>query len=180
MFHIGIGTYELSCQADGTPSLLPEYQNRAALAEEFELEDASRSSLCFCAVRRRDEDWPFLVVLQRYAPDAAAGFHPGILLVPETQRLFIGAGQRLLAYDLSKPARLWQDEADTGFWFWSVYDDIVLMAAELELAAWDTRGRKLWSRFVEPPWQYRVEEESVVVDVMGTVSRFDIRRGIPV
>jgi hypothetical protein len=27
------------------------------------------------------------------------------------------------------------------------------MAAELELAAWDVGGDKLWSRIVEPPWE---------------------------
>jgi len=81
--------------------------------------------------------------------------------------LFIGAGRRLLAYDLSAPSRLWEDEADTGFWFWSRYGRFVLMAAELELAAWDVNGRKLWSRFVEPPWTYQVEGSSVVVKVEG-------------
>jgi hypothetical protein len=51
------------------------------------------------------------------------------------------------------------------------------MAAELELAAWDLRGRKLWSRFVEPPWEYRIEGEVIILDVMGAVSRFDLRTG---
>jgi hypothetical protein len=41
------------------------------------------------------------------------------------------------------------------------------MAAELELAAWDRSGRKLWSRFVEPPWTFQVVEDKVHVYVMG-------------
>jgi hypothetical protein len=45
------------------------------------------------------------------------------------------------------------------------------MAAELELAAWGTGGDKLWSRFVEPPWEFGVEGEVVAVNVMGSVSR---------
>jgi L-alanine-DL-glutamate epimerase-like enolase superfamily enzyme len=94
--------------------------------------------------------------------------------------LFIGAGCRLLAYDLSRPARLWEDVADTGFWSWSRYDEVVLMAAELEIAAWDIRGSKLWSRFVEPPWEYRVDGRVVVLDVMGTISRLDLWGGQPV
>jgi L-alanine-DL-glutamate epimerase-like enolase superfamily enzyme len=156
--------------------MLAEYQKRAALAELFDLEESGGSSVCFCAVRGRESGWPFLVVVQRYSP-AGCGFHPGILLVPETDRLFVGAGQRLLMYDLRQPARLWEDGADTGFWFWSQYDDVVLMAAELELAAWDMLGRKLWTRFVEPPWQYRVDRQIVLLDVMGTISRISIQDG---
>ncbi|QDV32268.1 hypothetical protein ElP_00910 [Tautonia plasticadhaerens] len=53
------------------------------------------------------------------------------------------------------------------------------MAAELELAAWDVSGRKLWSRFVEPPWEYAVAGKIVAVDVMGAVSRIDLRTGEP-
>ena len=95
-------------------------------------------------------------------------------------RLFIGAGRRLLAYDLSRPVRLWEDEADFGFWSWSLHGQFVLMAAELELAAWDVSGRKLWSRFVEPPWEYSVANEIITVDVMGVVSSVRIQTGEPI
>jgi hypothetical protein len=54
------------------------------------------------------------------------------------------------------------------------------MAAELELAAWDVSGRKLWTRCVEPPWEYAVAGEVVTVDVMGARSRIDLRSGEPV
>lgn len=178
-FSICLGEYELYCQADGLPDLLSEYQQRATVSDWFDLEESGGSSVCFCAVRRRGDGWPFLVVVQRYSP-AGFGFNPGILLVPETDRLFLGAGERLLGYDLRQPSRLWEDEADTGFWFWSQYGDVVLMAAELELAAWNTLGRKLWTRFVEPPWEYRVDGQIVVLDVMGTISRIGIRDGSPV
>ncbi len=179
MFRVGFGEYELSCQADGLPSMHPEYEKRAALAERFGDADSDGSAVGFCAVSHRGGGWPFLTVTQRYSPDGRAGFNPGLLIIPETRLLFLGAGRRLLAYDLSVPARLWEDEADTGFWFWSRYDEFVLMAAELELAAWDIRGRKLWSRFVEPPWEYRVEGSLVVVDVMGSINRVSLAGGQP-
>ena len=175
MFNVSLGEYELTCQTDGLPDLLLEYQKQAMLADSFDLAESAHSAHCFCAVRRRGDDWPFLTVVQRYSP-AGCGFHPGVLLVPDT--LFIGAGQRLLGYDLLKPARLWQDEADTGFWSWSHYGNIVLMAAELELAAWDASGHKLWTRFVEPPWSYRVDKQVVVLDVMGTITRININNGL--
>jgi hypothetical protein len=53
------------------------------------------------------------------------------------------------------------------------------MAAELELAAWDINGRKLWSRFVEPPWQYAVARDVITLDVMGTLSRIHLESGEP-
>ena len=180
MFSISLGEYEAYCQGDGLPEMmLEDYRRRAAFAEHFEEPKAEDASRCFVAVRRRGAGWPHLVVTQRYSP-AACGFVPGLLLVSEAHRLFIGAGCRLLAYDLSRPARLWEDVADTGFWSWSRYDEVVLMAAELEIAAWDIRGSKLWSRFVEPPWEYRVDGRVVVLDVMGTISRLDLWGGQPV
>ena len=95
--------------------------------------------------------WPFLVVEQRYGPDVA-GFDPGLLLIPGTGLLLVGAGIRLLAYSLTGPHHLWEDRTNLGFWHWDRQEDTVLMAAELELAAWDLDARKLWTTFVELPW----------------------------
>ena len=75
--------------------------------------------------------------------------------------------------------RLWEDEVSFGFWFWARHGDVVLMGAELELAAWDIHGRKLWLRNVEPPWDYRVDGQVVVLDVMGMMSRLDLHTGNP-
>jgi len=177
MFRVSIGEYELCCQQDGLPDMLADYQQRAVLSEDFDTPDEAGSSVCFVSVGRVQQ-WPFLVVTQRYSP-AVAGFFPGVLLVPEQHILFIGAGQRLLGYDLARPARLWQDRADCRFWAWGRHGQTVLMSAELELAAWDVGGGKLWSRFVEPPWSYTVAEEVVAVDVMGSVSSIHLRSGQP-
>ena len=116
--------------------------------------------------------WPFLCVGQQY--ERKGGGYPGVLLVPETAVLFIGAGERLLAYDLRGPTRLWEDQADAGFHGWQRHEDLVVMSAELELAAWDLGGVKRWSAFVEPPWGYHVESGTVHLDVMGTVSSFPL------
>jgi hypothetical protein len=51
------------------------------------------------------------------------------------------------------------------------------MAAELELAAWNVQGKKLWSIFVEPPWIYEVHDNRIRLDVMGNVSEFDLNIG---
>ena len=100
-------------------------------------------------------------------------------MVPETEVLFIGAGERILAYELDPPKRLWEDKADTGFLGWERYGNVILLAAELEFAAWTSNGRKLWTTFVEPPWDYQVTGELVELDVMGSQSSFPLRTGPP-
>jgi hypothetical protein len=89
--------------------------------------------------------------------------------------LFIGAGERLLAYDLKNPRRIWEDRADYGFWRWHRHEGFVLMAAELEFAVWLLNGQKLWTTFVEPPWDFQVSGSSVRLDVMGQVNLIDLR-----
>jgi hypothetical protein len=124
---------------------------------------------------RRGVDWPLLCVAQHF--HRAAGCYPGILLAPETSVLFLGAGERLLAYNLQGPDRLWEDQADTGFHVWQRHEDLVVMSAELELAAWDLQGVKRWSTFVEPPWEYRVDGGMVHLEVMGIPSSFPLMAG---
>jgi hypothetical protein len=172
-FRIGLGPYVLGCVPDGLPSLFNEYVRRASLSDQFVLD---QPNLCCVTVRRTRDDWPFLVVAQSFYP-AGGGFEPGLLLVPDTDRLFLGAGERLLAYDLKTPCRLWEDSADTGFWGWAQHSDVVVMSAELELAAWTTSGDKLWTTFVEPPWTYSVEDDTVRLDVMGKERTFSLRTG---
>jgi hypothetical protein len=161
------------------PSILSGFREHAVLAEHFDLNpDEGGSGWCFVAVRREPSDWPQLVVTQRFAP-AVSGFGPGVLVVPETDTVFIGAGERLIAYSGANGdwQRLWVDVADVGFWGWRRHGDHVLMSAEVELAAWTTSGEKLWSTFVEPPWDYFVETDTLELDVMGTIQRFPVATG---
>ena len=176
MFTVEIGPFRVLCVPDGLPGIYSFYRERAALLEEIVLDDADAGTQCFLGVGRAGEDALSLVVAQRYEP-AGYGFHPGALLVPETGRLFLGAGRRLLAYDLAGPRRQWEDATDLGFWGWARHGDVVLMSAELELAAWDLEARKLWTTFVEPPWSYGVRDGVVALDVMGAESEFPARSG---
>lgn len=89
----------------------------------------------------------------------------------------MGAGERILAYKLDPPARLWEDQANCGFWNWQRFGNTIVMSAELELAAWNIAGKKLWTMFVEPPWDYTVIDGIVTVDVMGSKSQFNLESG---
>jgi hypothetical protein len=54
------------------------------------------------------------------------------------------AGTRLLAYQArsGRWQRGWMDEAECGFWRWCQRGDVVVMSAELELAAGTTDGNR--------------------------------------
>lgn len=171
VFRFTCGDYTVSATMGQTPTVDSAMLEHASLHDDFGVTGPEGTALVV-TVERASEKWPHLVVSQRFDPGPQAGFHPGTLLIPENDLLLLGAGTRLLAYDLSAPRRLWQDAADTGFWGWKRHGDLVLMSAELELAAWDLRGKKLWTTFVEPPWDYTVRGDQLDLDVMGRRSSF--------
>src|SRR5262245_5194771 len=100
------GRYTLSACVGALPLMYAEFVDHAILHEDFGVR-ADDGTMLFCAVASASHDWPELVVALRFAPGPEAGFHPGFLLVPDSRRLFIGAGERLLAYELSPARRLW-------------------------------------------------------------------------
>jgi hypothetical protein len=172
-FKLTCAGYTIECTPSGLPMIYNGLREHAALVEETELH---RKDLCCLTVRRSGESWPFLVVAQGYAP-SGAGFEPGAIFVPETKVLFIGAGERILAYRLEPPTKIWEDHADTGFLGWDQHADTILLSAELEFAAWSTNGQKLWTMFVEPPWYYTIDGDTVELDVMGNKQSFRLREG---
>ena len=174
MFELTFGAYSVQVEDGSLPELYVEYLRRARLNVEIDV-TANEGRAAFCAVSKYEE-WPFLVVSLRYSP-VGPGCSPGVLVVPETEVLFLGAGTQLLAFDLGTPSQLWEDVADVCFWRWRRHADIVLMSAELELAAWSLKGRKLWTTFAEPPWSYSIEDGLVKLDVMGKVSAFPLQDG---
>ena len=174
MFRITVDRYTLS-MSSSLPATYDEYRKRVKLVEIFD--SGGQGEGYFYLSVAQGNDWPFLIVAQRYAPGPESGFHPGVLLVPETQLLFIGAGERLLAYRLGPPEKLWEQEVMIGFWGWQRYQQFVIMSAELELAVWNIHGEKLWSTFVEPPWSYTIERDTIHLDVMGKQSSFSLPFG---
>src|ERR1051325_9744053 len=171
-FRMGAADYVVSGTIGSIPITYSAMVERAVLHDDFGVKGSDGTTLVIAV--EAAGDWPDLVISQRFEPGPDAGFYPGVFLVPENHILFVGAGTRLLAYDLQKVRGLWQDVADFGLWGWKRHGDILLMSAELEVAAWDVRGNKRWSTFVEPPWGYTVRNGQVELDVMGRKSRFDI------
>ncbi len=174
-FRFTCGPYTIS-MADSLPPKYYSSCQRAQLVDAFELEGAF-SSLCYLEVTR-GHGWPFLIVAQRYSPGASSGFYPGVLLIPETDLLLLGAGERLLAYDMAGPQRLWERHLPGGFWHWERSQDRIILSSENELAVWDIHGQKLWDFPLEPPWQYAVERDTIHVYMGDRQTALHCEQGI--
>ena len=177
MYTVTVGPYLIAFQSLDTPEPPLRYEwakQHTELLEEFDLQ-RSDGDFCYLVVGR-SINHPTLVLAQRHYPPEDAEFYPGVLVVPETDVLFVGAGERLLAYDLAHVARLWEDVADY-FQRWARYGEVVIIEAELELAAWNLEGTELWTTVVEPPWSYEVTDDVLELDIMGVKSEFSLRRG---
>ena len=174
MFNVGCDKYSMLVHRGPLPEIYGEYRKRAAFVEEHEL-DSAEGETCFVAISKGIQ-WPALLISQRFSP-CSRGFNPGVLVIPETHCMFVGAGTRITAYRLDTPLRLWEDFVVAGFWGWNRFGGCVLMSAELELTAWNIHGKKLWTTLVEPPWSYATEDGILQLDVMGSKSTFPIARG---
>lgn len=174
-FRVGAANYTIEGTVGSLPSDYATVVERAVLHDDFGVTGSEGTVLAISVGSAAN--WPILIVSLRFEPGPDAGFIPGVFMVPERDILFIGAGTRLLAYDLRNVRRLWEDVAHTGFWGWKRHGDMIIMSAELELAAWDLSGAKKWSTFVEPPWDYAVRDGRLNLDVMGRKSSFDLVAG---
>jgi len=165
-----VGSYTVLLDTS-PPFAIDMYERHAELVDHFPNDG---DSFGFVAVQAPGEDFASLVVWGRF--DAAGGRGPCVALIPETQQVFIGAGTSVVAYDRRQGQWIltWQDSAEMGFWAWSRSQDVILMSAELEFAAWTVSGEKLWTRFVEPPWTHVVQDGVVHLDVMGKQSIFPL------
>jgi len=167
------GEYALEVSVDGWLPQWDTWRPHAALVDDAHVDTGEE--VCSFAVRGAASLHPFLLGARSYR--RGGGFAPGLMLVPEPRRLFVGIGEHIAIYGLDPPARCWEDWTDFGFLGWARHGDVILMAAEVELAAWDLIGRKLWAKQVEPPWTYEVAGDTVRLDVMGHLTTFPLRIG---
>jgi hypothetical protein len=180
MFALNFDQWTVRAQIGPLPELFADYLQGARLVDKIDDGDGETCVLVLYrhARDKNDAGGKWLAVVQRYEP-YSSGFFPAALITANGETLFVGAGERLLAYDLRVPKRLWEDRAYCGFWSWRQHGEFVVMSAELEFAAWTGGGEKLWSTFVEPPWHYSVEAGRVSLNVMGQISEFPIADGPP-
>lgn len=170
---VNIGDWRVNVATDFAPLIYDKYVSHAALVDEINLDGSGRYFLA--AVSNGPSSWPELVVALRYQPDVG-GFDPAVAVTGSC--VFVGAGNTALCY-VRQPnwRRLWTEELYLGFWGWALHADTVLLEGELTFAAWDVEGSPLWKTFVKPPWTYEVDNDRVALDIMGSLSTFDLRAG---
>lgn len=179
LLNLYVGEWRIGAENGALPDLVNFYSRKASHVFEYDMLSADGKPL-FVGIGRADAPgWPELVACQRYE-DGSDSFSPGILLVPETSTLFIGAGQRLLGYDLRTFENLWEEQTMVGFWGWHQQGDHVFLLAELEFGVFTSAGKRLWSTFVEPPWDFRVDGDIVELDIMDKIQRHRISDGTTV
>lgn len=171
MISCSVGRYIINVEQYKLPDLYANYIKHAKLIEEYDLKN--RDGEIFYLSVGEGDSWPFLAIAQRYEP-CAGGFHPGFLVIPESDVLFIGAGQRILLYNLKQVKKIDEDFYNEGFLGWIRYRDYVIMLAELDVTCWRSSGEKMWSRFVEPPYNVEFEDNKIILDIMGKKIKFDI------
>jgi hypothetical protein len=170
-FRVSAGPYVIHLY----PGHLSTFEHLATEARLVDVNDLRESFGRACSVTVSERNKTLLVATFRF--ELHGGLGPALALVPDVHTLFVGAGEEIFCYDLATPKRLWRGKADTGLWPWEVVDETVLMSAELEFAAWDRTGFKLWGTFVEPPWSFDIDAGKIRLDVMGMVSEFPLRQG---
>lgn len=175
MFYSSVGSYTLSV-TDNPEEISTFLRDNAVVRHQLSQPVAGDSYIALgitdCGL------FPDLLLEGWYSPGPAQGFHPGALIILETQIAFIGAGTTIVVYDLSPISLLAQTQTECGFWGWRHINNVVVMSAELELAVWNIYGEKLWSRFVEPPWHYDIEDDTLLLNIMGDSIRLTLATGL--
>ncbi|MEP1572083.1 hypothetical protein [Roseibium album] len=176
MLSVTVGDWKLSLEDVQQPLIKDVAKEKARFVDEVSAPDEWSRCLSVSVSKADDfsdrSDAVIILKFQDYG-----GFEPGVLLVPETPFLFVGAGEILLGYDLERRERSFEDYVYCGFWGWHRFGDIVLMASETECSAWSLRGKKLWSADVEPPWDFEVSGLDVILVVEGGVRKLDLKTG---
>nr|BBH86415.1 hypothetical protein KTC_11660 [Thermosporothrix sp. COM3] len=176
MFCFTVGEYRVSV-SNTFPSLFWEYHKKARIVEHIGDVTAENTFVILVA---KGNAWPFLILILHVSVGEESGFNPGVFLLPETQTLFIGAGEILLIYHLEREQKIWEERIMGGFWGWHYVEPFVLLSAEIELSIWNKEGERLWETFVEPPWSYELEGDVIKVFYSNETRYYRLQDGTEV
>lgn len=174
MINFHFNQYQVAVQTGKEPDAYEQWLDHATFKDTGNLK---KEGLPIYVGVGQGGEWYPTVIAFRSNPIEYGGFHPGILIVPETGTFFIGPGKVIRTYDLKVPKRKSEKELSCGFQGWARHDDFVVMQGELAFGLYSPEGREIWSAFVEPPWTYDVEENRVKLNVMGKISYRNLKTG---
>jgi hypothetical protein len=132
------------------PAILLCYRQPADLQEHFEVQESREpGGFLFAAVSRAAE-----AMAQSRDRPAVQSFRRR--LPPEVADRFRNRGRlhrssratALIPVRLRPVEQAWMDNTQVGSWGWRPHGDVVVMSAEIELAAWTIDGVKPWTTFI--------------------------------
>ncbi|GAA4795372.1 hypothetical protein [Lysobacter hankyongensis] len=139
MLYTTIGRYSVSLSS--SPDVINRHTREFAVVTKRLTTHESRGDYVAIGIAdaRLGED---PLVEGQYYPGPASGFHPGILIIPETDIVFIGVGTNVIVYSMAPISEIVHIQTEAGFWCWKRHGTSVLMCAELEIAVWSINGQK--------------------------------------
>ena len=174
MIEFNIDKYKIAVQIGKKPDLYDIWLKHAVFKDIEGLENIGTP--IYVGIQLGNE-WCDSIIAFCSDPIDYAGFNPGILVVPETDTLFIGAGTVARTYDLKKQIRKFHKEFIFGFWGWSRHKNLIIMQEELEFGVYSIDGNEKWSTYVEPPWTFSIEDDRVKLTVMDKISYYSLETG---
>lgn len=110
-FRVAVGDVVVRGIAGPRAGDVDHYTAHAALVARLGAPDGES---CCVHVSRVNARWPFIVIVLE-GMSTRSPFRPGgVLSRPDVDRLFVGAGEHLAAYDLATPKRLWARHDDVA------------------------------------------------------------------
>lgn len=174
MIEFNFDKYKIAVQTVKEPGIYDMWLDRASFKD---IDGLKNDGIPIYIGVGHGEEWYNTVIAFRSDPIEYGGFDPGILIVPETNTLFVGAGTIVRTYDLKNQKRKFEKKLSCGFWGWSRHHDLILMQEESEFGIYTLDGQEIWSTFVEPPWSFDIEDNRVKLDVMDEISYRDLKTG---
>jgi len=169
---VQIGEYKLVIHNDAVPAAYQFYCDGAKTVHEHK--PLGSGKVMFVGVGRSDS--PELVICFPYSPTSDEGFNQGVIISPETKKLFIGAGQKIFVYDLNSHD-LVSEHILFGFWGWQKVDTAIIHLSETEIGAWSFDGKLLWEMFADPPHSVSVHGSELTLKDFDGEKKLDLMTG---
>lgn len=171
-FHIDIFTFYV--HLGKKPESFNRWVERSSFTDLEGLNDAGTP--IYIGIEENGK-WEMMIVAFSADPVDDTFFHPELLFLPESKTLFIGGGRKAMTYSLKDKVKLSNKNLAIGFWYWAKHKSFIILVEELEVAVYDYEGRFVWETRAEPPWSYGIEGNILTLDIMDTITKYELNTG---
>lgn len=177
MIKFRIDTYTFSVHVRGKPGSFSRWTERSGFND---LDGLTGSGTPVYIGIEEVNKWEMMIVAFNADPFDDTFFHPELLFLPDTKTLFIGGGRKAMTYSLKDKRKISNRTLAMGFWYWAKHENFIIMVEEFEIAVYDYEGNFIWGRRAEPPWSYGISNNILSLDIMDTITKYELNTGNPV